>query len=76
MNGHVIDPDAVISSGISSTIEIPRFGINAVGTYCDFSAIVTGYVEINYCTDVPGVNILALALEYVVIFSNVIPVVG
>ena len=76
MYGHVTDPDVVVSSVLSSTIDAPIFGINAVGTYCDFSAIVTGYVEINYCTDVPGVNILALALEYVVIFSNVIPAVG
>ena len=72
----VIEPAVVVSSVLSSTIDAPIFGINAVGTYYDFSAIVVGYVEINYCTDVPGVNILALALEYVDIFSNVIPAAG
>ena len=76
MYGHVIEPTEVASSVLSSGNEAPRFGINAVGTYNDFSAIVDGYVEIYYCTDVPGVNIFALALEYVVIFSYVIFAVG
>ena len=45
LNGHVIEPDVVVSSVLSSTIDAPIFGIKAVGTYYNLSAIVDGYTE-------------------------------